>query len=186
MLEQRLGPAEDGKQILVLNDAVLGDELIDEALALVANSKDAHHMQHWLLQFTALPILLSRAASSLVARGIVSEEKSRILWIIPSTRYPELNPEPERLLIERMERAIFGEPTELDARTVIAISLADKTGLLQLVFDKADLDRRREHIDAIIAGEHLAQISQEAIQSLVTALAASAIFVPILFPVIIN
>jgi len=179
MLEQRLALEPDGKSVKVQSNKSMGDALIDDCLQLVAQREKLATLQHWLSKFASQAKLLARAAESLCAKGILSEQKSRILWIFESCKYPELNHEPERLLLERLERAIFGEPGELDARTVTVLSLAHRTGLLNLNFDKKELKARKAHIEALVEQDCMGEVAKKVIDSITAAIMVSTIIVPI-------
>ena len=179
LLEERLVLAQDGKRVGIQSSHPLGDALIDDCLDLVARHEKPLNLDRWLSKFANQPQLVARAAEDLVTKGVLSEQKSRILWVFESLRYPELNHEPERLLLERLERVIFGPPTEVDARTAIVISLAHRTGILGQVFDKKELKARKQHIEAIIAGERLGVVVEKVIQAISAAIMVSTVIVPV-------
>jgi len=80
--------------------------------------------------------------------------------------YPEVNPEPERKLIERLRQAIFTDSRNVDPRTVVLVSLASSTGLLKVVFDKKELKDRKARIKEISDGEITGKAAKEAIQAM--------------------
>jgi hypothetical protein len=80
--------------------------------------------------------------------------------------YPEINPEPERKLIERLRQAIFTDSRDIEPRTVVLVSLANSTGLLKIVFDKKKLKGRKARIEEIINGEITGKAAKEAIQAM--------------------
>ncbi len=89
--------------------------------------------------------------------------------------YPEVNPEPERRLIERLKHAIFTDATDVDARTVVLVSLANSAGLLKVVFDKKKLKSRKARIEQIVNGEITGKAAQEAIQAMQAAVMVACI-----------
>jgi len=180
LLEKRLGLSANGKIVKPLSSEPLGDGLIDECLRQTAQRDRERSLEHWLNKFANAPDLLARAAAALCDKGILSAEKTRLLWLFESRSYPELNPEPERLLLERLELALFGESTEVGPRTRIVLSLAHSTGILQQVFDKQRLKARKTHLEALIAGENLGPLAKKLIDSIQAAIMVGAILVPII------
>jgi hypothetical protein len=100
--------------------------------------------------------------------------------------YPELNPVPERKLIERLRQAIFTNKKDIDPRTVVLISLADSTGLLNIVFDKKELKARKVRIKEISNGEITGKAATEAIQALQAAIMVTCIMPAIMTTTIIH
>jgi hypothetical protein len=66
-----------------------------------------------------------------------------VLLLTSQRFYPEVNLEPEQELIRRLEEAIFTDATEVDAGTVMAVSLAISADLLRVPFDKKSLKQRK-------------------------------------------
>ena len=64
-----------------------------------------------------------RIARELCNKGVLRADEDKVLLVFTRTVYPELNPVPERKLIERLEKAIFGQQREIDPRTVVLLSL---------------------------------------------------------------
>lgn len=81
--------------------------------------------------------------------------------------YPEINPEPEKALIERLHRAIFTNTMDIDPRTVLLLSLANSAGPLKLVFDKKELRSRKARIKQIVHGETVGEVAKEAMETAV-------------------
>jgi len=183
MLEQRLSLSADGKGVRILSEEPLGDALLDEGLALVGQKEKASNLETWLAKFAGFPKLAERAAQGLCEKGVLSEERSRVLWIFKTCKFPELNHEPERLLLERLERTIFSDSQDVDARLLITLSLADKTGLLALHFDKNELKTRRAHLDALLEDEELGQLAKKAVEALTAAISAAIMVSTIIVPI---
>jgi hypothetical protein len=78
---------------------------------------------------------LQRLARGLVERGILSEEHSRTLGIVPTTRFPTTDPAPERDLRERLGDVLLADrqPTEEEA---VLIGLLEPLGLVDSVVAK--------------------------------------------------
>jgi Golgi phosphoprotein 3 (GPP34) len=83
--------------------------------------------------------LRQRLARGLVARGILSEEHSKTLGILPTTRFPTSDPAPERELCGRLQDVLVAgrEPTEEEA---LLIGLLEPLELIASIVPK---DQRR-------------------------------------------
>ncbi len=81
LLEQRLALDSDGKHVLVTSPEPLGEELIDRSLAMIVEREKPRTLERWLSKLADQSKLQEQAAKSLCFRGILSEQKSRLLWI---------------------------------------------------------------------------------------------------------
>lgn len=91
--------------------------------------------------------LHERIAKWLVDNGVLAEESSRMLGLIPSRRYPERDPGPEARLRSRLKAVLVGGE-EPSARTAQLISLLLAYDLVERVVERADHQgaRRRAEI----------------------------------------
>jgi len=147
------------KLIDVTAAARVGDPLLDECLEKVRSKRRAS-MQTWISRFSGIKDLKHRVAGQLcLSRKI----------------YPEVNPEPERRLVNRLRNAIFTDTEELDPRTVVLVSLAHNTELLKATFDKKELKSRKKRIKQIVDGEITGKAAKEAIDAMHAAVMVSCI-----------
>ncbi len=144
----------------------LGDPIIDECLQKVRGAKRRATLQTWVTRFARVKRLRLRIGEQMCRRGILRADEDKILWIFTRRVYPEVDPVPERQLIDRMRKAIFTDRQDIDPRTVILISLAKSAGLLNVVFDKKKLRSRKARIERIINGEITGKATNEAISAM--------------------
>jgi hypothetical protein len=116
-------------------------------------------------------------ARNLCRKGVLHLEEHRILSLFRTRRYPELTHEPERQIIDRLQKAIFSDKTDIDAHTAILVALANSTGLLNITFSKKELKKRKQRIKAITDGECIGKATKEAIEAL-----QAAVFVATMIP----
>ncbi len=97
---------------------------------------------------TAQPVASQRLARGLVQRGILSEEHSKTLGILPTIRFPTVNPEPERDLRERLRDVLLAdrEPTEEEA---LLVGLLEPLGLIDSIVPKDQRNDARKHAKAV-------------------------------------
>jgi hypothetical protein len=177
LLNKRIAVEEVKKKKLVniISSTPLGDSLIDECLEKIGNAKRRAQLQTWVSKFSGIKNLKHRAAQQLCDRGILRATEESVLLIFSRKIYPEINPGPEGKLIERLREAIFTDSRDIDARTVVLVSLANSTGLLNVVFDKKKLKGRKARIKEIIDGEVTGKAAEEAIQAMQTAVMVACI-----------
>ncbi len=168
LLNKRIAVGESRRKKLVnlISSQPLGEPLIDQCLEKISNAKRRASLQTWVSRFASVKNLKHRVALQLCQRGILRASEDKILLLFTRKIYPEVNPEPERKLIERLRQAIFTDSRDIDPRTVVLVSLANSTGLLKVVFDKKKLKGRKARIKEIIDGEITGKAAKEAIQAM--------------------
>ena len=168
LLNKRIAVGESRKKKLVnlISSQSFGEPLIDQCLEKISNAKRRASLQSWVSRFAGVKNLKHRVALQLCQRGILRATEDKILLIFTRKIYPEVNPEPERKLIERLRQAIFTDSRDVDPRTVVLVSLANSTGLLKVVFDKKELKGRKARIKEISDGEITGKAAKEAIEAM--------------------
>jgi len=168
LLNKRIAVGESRRKKLVnlVSSQPFGEALIDQCLEKISNAKRRASLQTWVSRFASVKNLKHRVARQLCERGILRADEDKILLLFTRKIYPEVNPEPERKLIERLRQAIFTDSKDVDPRTVVLVSLANSTGLLKVVFDKKELKGRKARIEEIINGEITGKAAKEAIQAM--------------------
>lgn len=151
--------------ISIVPGASVGDPVLAEALQLIQSSKRQKGLEAWVTKMASIKKLKHKVAEELCRKGILREEEARILGIFKSRRYPELDPEPERNLISRLEQAIFSEATEVHARTAIVISLAYRSEILKIPFRAKDLRKEKKRIEMIISTDLIGKATGDVVQA---------------------
>ena len=158
---------EEGKKKLVnpVSEEPLGDPVLDECLAKIVGAKRRATLQTWVQRLWHLKKLHHRVAQRLCDRGILRADEGTVLLIFRRKVYPEIDPRPERALIERLRKAIFGDNPRIDPRTVVLISLARSANLLVIPFKKKELKKRKKRIEQVINGEMMGKATKEAVEA---------------------
>ena len=177
VLHDRITFRESKRKQLVeaISAKPIGDPLLDECLSKIRSAKRRASIQTWIGRFAGIRKLHHRVATQLCRRGILRADEGSFLLIFTRKIYPELNPRPERDLIERLRKAIFTDTEDLDARTVVLVSLANSAGLLRVAFDKKKLKERKARIEQVVNGDLTGKATHEAIQAVQTAIMVAAI-----------
>lgn len=140
-----------------------GDPIVDECLDRMASGKRRASLQTWVSRLAGIKDLRHKAAGRLCERGILSAEKDKVLLVFTRRIYPELDPGPEREIVERVRRALFTDDPQVDPRTVVLISLAHRVGLLAGPFGRKEIRVREKRIEQLINGELTGQATKEVI-----------------------
>ncbi|MFC3741055.1 GOLPH3/VPS74 family protein [Paractinoplanes deccanensis] len=128
------------KKVLVTDPAPTGDPILDVALGRIAAEGRHRRPGHWVTRFAkqTRPHVLER----LVADGVLTVEKDKVLGVFPRKRYPATNgvePAAETRARQRMRAAVLGTE-QADPRTAALCALVAATDLDKKVF--AGLDRK--------------------------------------------
>jgi hypothetical protein len=169
------------KLVTPVSSEPVGDDLIDECLERIATAKRRRAPEGWVSSFASLKRLKHRAVESLCRRGILAADDDKVLLIFSRKIYPEIDPEPERELIGRLEEAIFTDTEDVDPGTVVLVSLANGTNILRAAFGKKELKARKKRIEKIVNGECTGKAAKEAIEA-----AQMAVMVACLIPAVMT
>ena len=157
-----------------------GDEILDDCIGRMKNARRRAQIKTWVQRFSGLPRMKTRVAQLLCRKKILKEEEGKILFIFRHRKYPEVDPRPEKAIISRMERAIFGASTEIDAETIVLISICKSTGLLNKLFDRKRLKEKKQRIKKLTEGELIGKATQDAIEAV-----QAAIFAAVVIPAVV-
>jgi hypothetical protein len=152
--------------------------LLREAHAAIAGSDKRRDTKGWVGRLPKdLKPLGRRLSTGLVERGVLSEERRKLLGIIPTTRFPEADPVPEQWLRERLRAVLLGErEPEGDDGVLVALLVP-----YDLVRRLVPNDRRREAkarakevADAGAAGDAVAAAVRDTQVAVTAAVVAAA------------
>ena len=176
LLEGRISVESSKKQrVSLINDQASGDPVIDECLEKMAAAKKPVSLQNWVHKLASIKDLKHKVAQQLCDRRILRADEDKILFLFNRRIYPEINPTPERKIIERMRKSIFSDRRELDARTVVLISLASGSDILRHTFGRKELKPRKARIEKITNGDLTGKATRDVIAACQTALIVAAV-----------
>ena len=171
-----------GKKLLhVPGSGSTGNMILNDARHLIHEAKNPKSLQSWISKLSNLPGLKERVAKGLCAKGILRETEDKVMMFFTRKRYPEVNHEPEKEVISRLQKAITTEQEDVDVRTALLISLTYKSGILQIPFPYRDLRLYKTRIKRIINGEAVGKATSEVIECI-----QAAIIVATVVPVIVT
>ncbi len=182
LLRNRVTVDEEKKKkkfLRLVDSTPFGDPVIDECLQKVKTAKKRAQLQAWVSRFAGVKNAKHRVAEKLCRRGILRADEDKVLMIFSRKIYPEIDPEPEREIIDRLSDAIFTDTQDVDPRTVVLLSLAKSADILKVNFDKKKLKTRKKRIEQVVNGETTGKATKEAIAAMQTAVMVT-VFVPII------
>ncbi len=141
-------------KVSVPDSAPTGDDILDEMLADVQQSRRLKSIGDWVRDFGNGKIknLGERLETRLVEKGVVRVEEGRFLKLFPWHHYPTLDGGPEAETRERIRMVLIGGE-DPDARTATLISLARACRLLDGLFPKEERKRAGQRAKEIAKGE---------------------------------
>ena len=166
LLYQNRISLEVSRQIVNVEDRTpTGNAAIDECFIRIREARRRKRLQHWVTTLSNGSDLRHNLAGDLARKGVLRAEEDKTLLIFRRKLYPELDPQPELALIERMGRAIF-EEGEVDARTAVTECLADATELLPHAFERKSRRGTKKRLKAIADGDAVADAAKDGIAAM--------------------
>ena len=154
------------KLVSVVSPQLLSDSLIDEWLMKMSSAKRRKTLQDWVSRIANTKDLKHRIALQLCQRGILKMDEKTILLLFTQRIYPEINAEPEREIINRLHSTIFTDTDDIDARTIVLLSLAKSANILPIIFGKKEIRQRKKRIEQIVNGDIAGKATKEAIEAM--------------------
>lgn len=187
VLEGRISIENSKKKLVdVLSTGPSGDPILDEAIEKLSTAKRRASLSTWVQRIAGIKDLLGKAARQLCDRGILKLTEDKILFVFTRKVYPEINPLPEKKIIERMRNAVFSDSQKLKDRDIVLISLTEGSGLLQMTFSKKELKPRKKRIEQIVNGELVGKATKEVIDACQAAIMIGTVIIPMITTTIIT
>jgi len=179
LLRERVAVDETSRRKLVnvVDTKRTGDPVLDECLKLMREAKRRKPMQGWVTKFATTRGLRDRVALGLCRRHILKADEGRVLMLFKRKIYPECDPAPERAIVKRLRRAIFSETRDVDARTLVLVSLANSANVLSMVFEKRELRARKARLKLLASEESAGEAASAATAAIRAAQAAVAMMI---------
>ena len=151
------------------------DPILNECLKRVRSAKRRASIQTWISRFSSMKKLHHRIAGQLCERRILRADEQEILLLFRRRIYPEIDPGPEREIIERLRTAIFSDDREVEPRTVVLVSLAHAVGLLNPIFGRRELRPRKQRLKSFAKGDLIGKATADAVAAAQAAIAAAVV-----------
>jgi len=176
LLDGRISVEDTKKKLVNLVDSrPSGDPIIDECLEKMTTAKRRASLQTWVSRLAGTKNLRHKAAQRLCDRRILRADEDKVLFVFKRRIYPEIDPVPEKKIIDRLRDAIYNDHAKLDPRTVVLVSLANGSDMLRQTFGRKEIKSRKKRIERIENGELTGKATREVIAACQTALIVAAI-----------
>ncbi len=176
LLEERLAlePRRRGKNVVSVASATqIGDPVIDEVLERIRTTEKPATLETWVSRVAQKDELRHRVARRLAMKGVLRAEEDTVLRLFKRRVYPELDPGPERELVDSLRSAILSDDDVADPRTAILATLAWHAQLLRPVLGKKELKDRKARLQALGCGDAVADATRAAIDAVQAAVIAA-------------
>ena len=151
----------------------VNDPILNECLQKIRKTERKAWLAMWVLAFAYRGRLARQVAERLCWRGILRAEEQKRLLFFSRQIYPEINPDPERAVIERLREAIFTDADDISPRTVVLATLADACKLLHPIFGRKELGSREVRLKQLANGQLVGQHVGAAVNTAQTVLGAA-------------
>ncbi|MBC8311082.1 MAG: GPP34 family phosphoprotein, partial [Candidatus Marinimicrobia bacterium] len=126
----------EGNKLIVNDNSSTGNEILDKALDIINSSPKQKTIKYWVSKLERkMKGLKKDLLLHLIEKEILIETENKILWVIPTKRYPTNNPEPENQVRKRIKGIVI-DGNDIDDRSKLLISLVNSCSLVNEVFTK--------------------------------------------------
>lgn len=166
---------EAGDRLELAPDADTPQESLQaETLTAIRAKGKAEKPKYWVDKLPKeLKPIKGRVAEALVARGVLSEARHKALGLIPSTRYPEADPGPEREVRDRLSAALV-HGIEPEPRTARLIALLNAVDLVKVVVEKEERKAAKARAKLIAESDAVGRAVKRAVDDVGSAVAIAA------------
>ncbi|MCP3967898.1 MAG: GPP34 family phosphoprotein [Lentisphaerae bacterium] len=147
----------DSQGIFLINTETTNDPLLDEIIDTIRLRDRRESIYFWMENL--LPEasnIQSNVITSLIDKGIIKEVDDRILWVIPSRRYPVIDNQEVEEVKHRIERLIENKEMVPDPRDAVIISLIYASGMLKRFYSAEEYQSRDPRIKQLSTLDMLA------------------------------
>lgn len=171
VLQERIDVID--KKVAVMSAASTGDDILDEALVTIGESKRQRDAKHWVSKLGGRSGLKEQLARCLVERGILEEQEKVYLWVFRSNRFPTTNPEVEASLRQQIHDVVLsGE--DPDERTMMLLSLVYACDLGDVLFTRDERKQAKERIKHLVEDEMFGKAVGQVISDIYTVVMIAA------------
>ena len=156
------------EEVHIVDTTPTGNATLDRVLAHMAARPHLKTVRSWIEEiFYQKDDLEGEALASLIARGILRHEKSKLLWIIDVERFPLVQDKPQQDVRVRLADAILSDAIP-ETRDIMLVSIAEPCGLLGSVLSETALGVRQPRIQMLCNLETISRTVADAILGLET------------------
>ncbi len=156
----------DTETVHVIDTTPTGNATLDRVLGEMARRTDLTTVRGWIEElFLRRQDLEGEALASLIERGILRHEVSKLLWVIDVERFPMVDKKRQQHVKLRLAQAILTDEIP-DTRDIMLVSIAEPCGLLGYVLSSSELENRKQRIAMLCNLETISRTVTAAILNL--------------------
>ncbi|MEU4682905.1 GOLPH3/VPS74 family protein [Streptomyces xinghaiensis] len=156
-----------GDKVTLLDPTPLGEPALDAALAEIAGRDKPGGTGDWINRLKGDAV--AGARSGLLDKGLVREERKKVLGLFPVRRYPEADGSAEAAVRRRLEEVVLGGEAP-DDRVASLVALLHGAGLHRLAFPDADGSAVKKAMAEVAHGRWSAEAVRRVIEAAENAL----------------
>ncbi|MGK9463578.1 GOLPH3/VPS74 family protein [Streptomyces sp. G6] len=166
------------EKVTVVDATPLGEPALDAALEAVGGGEPGT-AKDWIERLKTDPV--ARANTGLIVKGLIREERKKVLGLFPVRRYPEADGSVEAAVRRRLEAVVLGGAAP-DERTASLVALLHGAKLHRLAFPDADARRVVAAMESVAQGRwsaatvrHVVKATEDALAVIVAVTAATTV-----------
>jgi hypothetical protein len=153
----------DLKQLIVVDRAPTGDDILDDALARLAETGGELTIPAALLAVGAsAEKYRAQALRRLVEHRILRDEDGRFLWVSPTRQYPIIDNREQQEVRARLRQILLTDEIP-DPRDVVLLCLVEASHLLGLVLDPDEQKETAARVRQLIRLDLIGQAVSRAV-----------------------
>lgn len=158
-------------QVTVRDAAPLGDPTLDAALADISGEekRKPRSTKEWIEHLRKGAV--AGTTESLVGKGLIREEKKKVLGLFPVRRYPEADGSVESALRQRLDEIVLRGAAP-DERTASLVALLHGAKLHGLLYQKPQLATAKVNMEKVAHGRWAGPAVRQAVKAAEDALTA--------------
>ncbi len=164
------------KKVVLSDPTITGNPILNSALEIIKNKNKKKSIGYWISKLVyKMKSLRKDLFSGLMDKGIIEKEDGKILWLIPTKRYPTKNPIPENEVRKRIIDIVLYDK-QPDDRSLMLISLVNSCNLIKEIFPKESRKEAKRKMKKIVKNETFGkEITTQVNNEIMMAIAAQII-----------
>ena len=143
--------AIQGKELRMIDGTPTGDELLDEALALIGEENEAQKILHWV-KVLASGKPKKKIADHLATKNVFTIEEKRYAWVTPFGEHAQPG-ESAKYGVKQHLRSVVLAGEEPKPDDIVLLSLLKACRMLDLVFTRDEQKAARKKVEEWVKAE---------------------------------
>ncbi len=165
---------EEARKVVVDDASFTGDATLDILLEFFNLVKKTKKLTYWINVFGARMKRIQKGMiASLLAKGVLREEKKRFLWVIPYSEFTQLDASAKYWRKQHLRAIVLGG-AQPDNQSVALLSLLKACNLLNNIATEDEIKAATRRVDELIKNEAVGQAVVETVDEIASAADAAA------------